>query len=43
MRFFYGQKPPVHTPYLAGDSKLEAVDKTLLAREKAIAMVKQQL
>ncbi|GKA55806.1 ty3-gypsy retrotransposon protein [Tanacetum coccineum] len=29
----YGQAPPVHLPYLAGESLVEAMDRTLLARE----------
>ena len=36
----YGQSVPTHLPYLAGDSKVEAVDKTLQARETAIKMLK---
>ena len=36
----YGQAPPHHLPYLAGDSKVEAVDRTLQTREAAIKMLK---
>ena len=36
----YGQSAPTHLPYLAGDSKVEAVDRTLQAREAAIRMLK---
>ncbi|GJR33529.1 RNA-directed DNA polymerase, eukaryota, reverse transcriptase zinc-binding domain protein, partial [Tanacetum coccineum] len=32
----YGQTPPLHVPYVGGESKVEAVDRTLLAREEAI-------
>ena len=31
---------PNHLPYLAGDSKVEAVDSTLQAREAAMKMLK---
>ena len=36
----YGQAPPNHLPYLAGSSHVEAVDRTLQAREAAIKMLK---
>ncbi|GJS61023.1 retrotransposable element Tf2 [Tanacetum coccineum] len=36
----YGQPPPVHVPYLGGLSKVDAVDRTLEAREQAIQMLK---
>lgn len=36
----YGQKPPLHIPYLAGESAVETVDRTLQARESAIEMLK---
>ena len=36
----YGQPPPIHLSYLAGDSKVEAVDRSLQVREAAIKMVK---
>ncbi|GJY82632.1 retrovirus-related pol polyprotein from transposon 17.6 [Tanacetum coccineum] len=29
----YGQPPPVHVPYVGGESRVEAVDRTLTARE----------
>ncbi|GJZ49966.1 transposon ty3-I gag-pol polyprotein [Tanacetum coccineum] len=34
----YGQPPSLHLPYIAGTSSLEEVDKTMQAREQAIAM-----
>nr|GEW20866.1 Ty3/gypsy retrotransposon protein [Tanacetum cinerariifolium] len=34
----YGQPPPVHVPYVGGDSKVDAVDRTLTAREAAIEL-----
>ena len=36
----YGQPAPTHLPYLAGDSKVEAVDRSLQAREAAVKMLK---
>ncbi|GKD06527.1 reverse transcriptase [Tanacetum coccineum] len=30
----YGQKPPIHLPYLAGESFVEAVDRSMLAENK---------
>ncbi|GJZ04603.1 retrotransposable element Tf2 [Tanacetum coccineum] len=39
----YGQPPPIHVPYLAGLSKVEAVDRTLKAREDVIQTVKFHL
>lgn len=36
----YGQKPPLHVPYLVGDSSGEIVDKSLKAREDAIQLLK---
>ncbi|GJV70217.1 hypothetical protein Tco_1485726 [Tanacetum coccineum] len=36
----YGQPPPIHIPYLNGISKVDDVDKTLVAREEAIKMLK---
>nr|GEZ19538.1 reverse transcriptase [Tanacetum cinerariifolium] len=39
----YGQPPPVHVPYLGGLSKVDAVDRTLEAREQAIKMIKSHL
>ena len=35
----YGQKPPTHVSYMAGDSHVEAVDRTLSAREAAISLL----
>ncbi|GKA86442.1 retrotransposon-related protein [Tanacetum coccineum] len=32
----YGQTPPTHVSYMAGDSHVEAVDRTLVAREAVI-------
>ncbi|GJS03350.1 retrotransposable element Tf2 [Tanacetum coccineum] len=34
----YGQTPPIHVPYMGGLSKINAVDRTLLAREEAIKL-----
>nr|GEV08025.1 putative reverse transcriptase domain-containing protein [Tanacetum cinerariifolium] len=39
----YGQTPPLHVPYVGGESKVEAVDKTLSAREEAIEVCKFHL
>ncbi|GJX79439.1 gypsy/ty3 retroelement polyprotein, partial [Tanacetum coccineum] len=39
----YGQTPPINVPYLAGLSKVEAVDRTLKAREDVIQTVKFHL
>ncbi|GKA19368.1 retrotransposable element Tf2, partial [Tanacetum coccineum] len=32
----YGQPPPLHVPYLRGESEVKVVDRTLKAREEAI-------
>nr|GEZ30457.1 retrotransposable element Tf2 [Tanacetum cinerariifolium] len=32
----YGQKPPLYLPYLPGESKVEALDRSLQAREETI-------
>lgn len=39
----YGQPPSLHIPYVAKDSRVEMVDRTLQAREKAIEMLKFNL
>ncbi|GJY42186.1 retrotransposon-related protein [Tanacetum coccineum] len=39
----YGQTPPIHVPYLGGVSKVEAVDRSLKARELAIQVLKFHL
>ncbi|GKF19659.1 retrotransposable element Tf2 [Tanacetum coccineum] len=39
----YGQPPPVYVPYVGGESKVDAVDKTLTAREAAIELLKFHL
>nr|GFC88691.1 retrotransposable element Tf2 [Tanacetum cinerariifolium] len=39
----YGQTPPIHNPYVAKDSSMELVDRTLKAREQVIAMLKFHL
>ncbi|GJS65453.1 retrotransposable element Tf2 [Tanacetum coccineum] len=36
----YGQVPPMHVRYMGGESKVEAVDRTLIAREEAIEVCK---
>ena len=39
----YGQPPALHIPYLPGDSRVEAVDRSLKAREQCIQMLKYHL
>ncbi|GJT70406.1 transposon ty3-I gag-pol polyprotein [Tanacetum coccineum] len=39
----YGQKPPTHVSYMAEDSHVEAMDRTLVAREAAIALLRFHL
>ncbi|GJS19021.1 retrotransposable element Tf2 [Tanacetum coccineum] len=39
----YGQTPPIHVPYVGGESKMEVVDRTLSAREEAIEVCKFHL
>ncbi|GKA71621.1 retrotransposon-related protein [Tanacetum coccineum] len=39
----YGQSPPTHVSYMAGDSHMKAVDRTLVAREAAIALLQFHL
>lgn len=39
----YGQAPPIHLPYVHGDSAVEAVDRTLQVREKTIEMLQFHL
>ena len=39
----YGQKPPLHIPYVAKDSVVERVDKTLQAREQTIKLLQFNL
>ncbi|GJY36862.1 retrotransposon-related protein [Tanacetum coccineum] len=39
----YGQVPPLHIPYVAKDSPVEAVDKTLQAREQVVQLLKLNL
>ncbi|KAJ7960249.1 Ty3/gypsy retrotransposon protein [Quillaja saponaria] len=36
----YGQKPPMHIPYLVGSTAVETVDRSLNAREEAIKVLK---
>lgn len=36
----YGQPPPVHLPYVAGDCAVAAMDRTLQAREEAMVMLR---
>ncbi|GJT17849.1 reverse transcriptase [Tanacetum coccineum] len=36
----YGQTPPIHIPYVPGDSRVESMDRTLQSREEAINMLK---
>ena len=39
----YGQPPSLHIPYVAGDSNMEAIDRSLKAREECIEMLKYHL
>lgn len=39
----YGQAPPVHLPYLSGESKVEVVAKSLEEREKMLLLLKFHL
>jgi hypothetical protein len=39
----YGQPPPIHLPYLPGSSSNDHVDRSLLAREEAIKLLKFHL
>ncbi|GJV64862.1 retrotransposable element Tf2 [Tanacetum coccineum] len=39
----YGQAPSLHLPYIAGTSLVEKVDRTIQAREQAIAMLQFHL
>lgn len=39
----YGQKPPIHAPYMSGESAVEQVDRTLQAMEQAINLIKFHL
>ncbi|GKB03552.1 retrotransposon-related protein [Tanacetum coccineum] len=39
----YGQPPPIHVPYVGGLSKVDTVDRSLVAREQAIATLKFHL
>ncbi|GKA26308.1 retrotransposable element Tf2, partial [Tanacetum coccineum] len=39
----YGQPPPLHVPYLRGESEVEVVDRTLKAREEAINILQFHL
>lgn len=39
----YGQPPPIHLPYLPGESKVIMVDRTLRKREEMITLLKYHL
>lgn len=39
----YGQKPPMHTPYLVGTSNVAAVDRCLAHRQQILKSVREQL
>ncbi|XP_075074743.1 uncharacterized protein LOC142162304 [Nicotiana tabacum] len=39
----YGQSPPLHLPYVAGDSTVEEVDKSLLTKEFKFQLLKYHL
>ena len=36
----YGQPPPIHLPYLAGESQVGAMDRSLQAKEVGIKLLK---
>ena len=36
----YGQPIPIHLPYLPGDSKVEAIDRSMQTREATIKLFK---
>ena len=39
----YGQPPPIHMPYLPGESNVETVDRSMQAREQVVDMLKFHL
>lgn len=39
----FGQQPPLHVPYVPGDSTVVAVDRSLAAREEVLGGIKEQL
>ncbi|PKA48408.1 hypothetical protein AXF42_Ash021618 [Apostasia shenzhenica] len=39
----YGKKPPLHIPYVAGSTVVEAVDRSLQTREEMVRVLKQHL
>ena len=39
----YGQPPPIHVPYLGGENRVKAVDRSLRAREEAVKVLKFHL
>ncbi|GKE26131.1 retrotransposable element Tf2, partial [Tanacetum coccineum] len=39
----YGQTPPIHVPYIGGESKVEVVDRTLSSRKESIKVCKFHL
>ncbi|KAJ7970165.1 Ty3/gypsy retrotransposon protein [Quillaja saponaria] len=39
----YGQKPPIHFPNIPGDFVIEAVDRSLIAREIAIKLLRHHM
>ncbi|GKA65821.1 putative mitochondrial protein [Tanacetum coccineum] len=39
----YGQKPPIHIPYVSGESIVDSVNRTLTAREEVIGLLKFHL
>lgn len=39
----YCQPPPIHLPYLSGESKVQAVDRSLIAKEEALKLLKHHL
>nr|GEZ25398.1 hypothetical protein [Tanacetum cinerariifolium] len=39
----YGQTPPIHIPYVSGESRVDSVDRTLRAREEVVRALKFHL
>lgn len=43
MRLYINEHHPIHLPYLPGESNLDVVDRSLLAREQTIQLLKYNL
>ncbi|GJZ24610.1 retrotransposon-related protein [Tanacetum coccineum] len=39
----YSQTPPIHIPYVSGESRVDSVDRTLIAREEVVRALKFHL